>query len=332
MNKLIAAALMAATLLVAGIAQARMIESGIYYNASEPGRGFSIEQQGGQMTLIFYVYESSGEPIWYYASAAYSLNATGYPTLSTTLNRHTGGQCLGCTYRAPTGTAAVGPVTVQFSSPTAATLTVGAGPFGAGVTSIAISRFGFTDAVNPLLGQWAWAFSVGSTPTFSNTYGGFVRFTTVGSPVNSGGTGFVSGSPSGYGAECYTSGSLAGYCLMIYAGSSSYSETYLFPTPINELTGSWSLGSSTTSYRLKGLRVGMPGETTLFGTGTLPDAALAAASDDGADAAAETAKIAAVERAAGLSTGIHLAADAGAVQAASAALAARLREQAPSRP
>jgi hypothetical protein len=319
------APLLAAVAVFVGVAQARMIESGLYYNSSEPGRGFSIEQQGGVVTLIFYIYDSAGAPVWYFASGVTMLNATGYPTLATGFSRYSGGQCLGCTYTAP-ATTTIGTLSLAFSSPVAATLNIGAGAFGAGAISIALSRYGFTDAANPLLGQWAWTFAVGSTPTFSDTYGGFVRFTTLSAQVNPGGTGFVSGSPSGYGAECYTSGSLAGQCLMVFVGSSGYAETYQFPTPINELAGTWRLGtgSSATRYRMKGLRVGVPGEPTLLGTGTLPDASRLAAeiAPDEDISAIEAGRRAAVHRAGGIAS--TSAAD-GELASAAATLAARIR-------
>lgn len=284
MWRLVRGALLIAALFISGGAQARMIESGIYYNASEPGRGYSIEQQGSQLTLIFYVYETSGAPVWYYANGGYTLNSSGFPTMSAAIGRYTGGQCLGCTFSSPTGTS-VGNVTIAFSSPVTATLTLGSsgGAFGSGGSSaISLSRFNFTDATNPLLGQWAWAYSIGSTPTYANTWGGYVRFTTVGSVVNSGGTGYVSGSPSSYGGECYASGSLAGYCLVVQSSSSSFVEAYTIRWPVNEWRGTYQITTGTnTLYRVQGIRVGVNGESTAFGLGTAATTDLGTVAADG---------------------------------------------------
>ena len=265
----------AAWAFLAGPAQASVIENGIYYSAAEPGRGYSIEQQGSQMTLIFYVYETSGAPVWYYASGGYVLNGAGYPTMTATLGKYTGGQCLGCTFASPSGTD-VGTVTVTFASAQRATLTLGSssGAFGSGGgSSISLERFSFTDATNPLLGQWSFAYSIASAggATYANTYGGFVRFTTVGAVVNTGGTGRVTGSPSGYAGECYASGSLAGSCLVTYT-SGSFTEYYVITAPRNEWRGYYAiLGGSGNTYRVQGVRVAVAGETSLYGVGTAAD-------------------------------------------------------------
>ena len=282
MLRLTLAAAFAAFALMMGAARAAVIENGIFYNASEPGRGYSIEQQGGQMTLIAYVYKAAGASVWFYATGAYTLNSAGYPTATLTLGEYTGGQCLGCAHTSPTGSSA-GSITVSFSTAQRGQITLGTGgPFGSSSGStISIERFPFTDATNPLLGQWSFAYSITtSSPSWTNTYGGFVRFTSVGAPLSSGGTGLVSGSPSGYLGECYASGSLAGSCLITFT-SGSFTEYYVITKPLNEWRGYYSiLGGSGTRYRAQGVRVATSGESTLFGVGTAASPPLAAASGE----------------------------------------------------
>lgn len=290
-RRLMSAMIVAGLVFLSGGTRASMIESGIFYNPSEPGRGYSIEQQGGQLTLIFYAYQSSGAPVWYYASAPYFLNSSGYPTMTTTIGLYTGGQCLGCSFRSPTRTGA-GTVTIQFSSAQLATITLGSssGAFGSGGgSSIDVERFDFSDVTNPLLGQWAFTFSIGS-PTYANTYGGFVRFTTVGPPANAGSTGLVTGSPGGYAGECFSGGSLSGSCLISF-GSDSFIEYYVIPWPLNEWRGYYSIsGGSGSRYRVHGIRVAAAGEATLFGLGTGAAVAVAAGEGDlGAIVAAKRA-------------------------------------------
>lgn len=299
------ALLAAAWLFASTTAEASVIENGIYYSSAEPGRGYSIEQQGGQMTLIFYVYDTSGGPVWYYATGGYTLNGTGYPTMTAAIGRYTGGQCLGCTFSNPTGTN-VGTVTVAFSSAQRATLTLGAsaGAFGSGGgTAIALERFGFSDSVNPLLGQWAFAYSIANAGggAYGNTFGEFVRFTTVGAPSGAtGATGVVTGTANYYG-ECFNSGAIAGQCLILYA-TSSLSAAHYITRPLNEWRGTYQIVTgSNTKYRSQGVRVAVPGEAALFGAssaafdatsaadGPLPDQSARVAADARAGVAATAA-------------------------------------------
>ena len=44
---------------------------GLWYNADESGRGYDIDLQGDTMIVTTYVYEQSGDPIWYLSSGTY---------------------------------------------------------------------------------------------------------------------------------------------------------------------------------------------------------------------------------------------------------------------
>lgn len=109
-------------------------QTGYWYNPAEPGRGYTIELQNDTMFLAAYMYDGSGNPVWY-ASGPSTLIGTS--TFEGTLTEFSGGQSLGGSYKAPTGAAAVGMVTIQFTSATTGKLTL---PNG---TQIPIQRFSF---------------------------------------------------------------------------------------------------------------------------------------------------------------------------------------------
>lgn len=96
-------------------------DTGWWWNPAESGRGFFIEVQGNALFIAGYMYDSAGNPIWYAAS--------GSMTSGTLFQGHwdqfSGGQTLTGSYKAPTlppGNA--GTLTLQFTSSTAATLTL----------------------------------------------------------------------------------------------------------------------------------------------------------------------------------------------------------------
>src|SRR4029079_14188545 len=84
----------------------------VWYNASENGRGYSVEIDNATQKLFLgiYAYSSSGLNEWYISQGAINTpdNYTGR------LQRCTGGQTLGGTYRAPTCSDA-GAVSLSFS-------------------------------------------------------------------------------------------------------------------------------------------------------------------------------------------------------------------------
>ncbi len=126
-------------------------ESGFYWNAAEPGTGYNLEIQDNFFALTAYVFASDGRPQWYTATGTLSGNAryTGV------LDGFTGGQCIGCPYRAPTAQlGAGGAITLAFTSETRATLTVGG-------RTLTIERFDFyltRGQADPktelMLGEW----------------------------------------------------------------------------------------------------------------------------------------------------------------------------------
>ena len=95
-------------------------ESGIWWNAAESGRGFLVEVQGSSLWMGGYMYDGSGNPVWY---------STAGPMTSSTLyqgrlDQYSGGQTLTGAYQPPGAAANAGTVTLQFSGTTTATLTL----------------------------------------------------------------------------------------------------------------------------------------------------------------------------------------------------------------
>jgi alpha-tubulin suppressor-like RCC1 family protein len=109
-------------------------QAGYWWNPAEGGRGYTIEVQSNMAFIAAYMYDSSGNAVWYAAGPAALTGNNAYVGNWTT---YTGGQTLTGSYHAPTGTANAGSLTVQFSSPTAATLTL---PDG---RQIPIQRYSF---------------------------------------------------------------------------------------------------------------------------------------------------------------------------------------------
>jgi subtilisin family serine protease len=95
-------------------------ETGWWWNAAESGRGFTIEIQGNTLFMAGYMYDTSGNPIWYSTSGKMS-TATLYQG---TWQQYANGQTLTGTYHPPSNPGNVGAVTLQFTNATEATLTL----------------------------------------------------------------------------------------------------------------------------------------------------------------------------------------------------------------
>jgi hypothetical protein len=96
-------------------------QAGYWWNTAEGGRGYTIEVQNNIAFIAAYMYDANGNAVWY-ASGPAAL--TGNNTYQGTWTTYTGGQTLTGTYQAPNGSAAAGSLTIQFTSPTAALLTL----------------------------------------------------------------------------------------------------------------------------------------------------------------------------------------------------------------
>jgi hypothetical protein len=96
-------------------------QTGVSWNPSEGGRGFTVEVQGGVMYLAGHMYDSSGNPVWYLASG----NMTNNSLFQGEWSQYGDGQTLNGFYQPPiVVTGDVGSVTLQFTTPTSGILTL----------------------------------------------------------------------------------------------------------------------------------------------------------------------------------------------------------------
>src|SRR4051812_36642834 len=103
-----------------GPAAAFQPKTGWWWNPDESGRGFSMELAGDHMFIGAYMYDESRNAEWYVADNTMQ-SATKF---SGPLLRFANGQTIGGTYRAPTPPEIVGTITIDFSAPDQATVTL----------------------------------------------------------------------------------------------------------------------------------------------------------------------------------------------------------------
>jgi hypothetical protein len=108
-------------------------ENGWWWNAGESGRGYSIEVQGNTLFMVGFMYDASGNPVWYYSSGTMQ-SVAKYAGRLLTIR---GGQTLGGPYKAPTSTTDIGSITVDFTSADQASMILPSGK------NVAITRFRF---------------------------------------------------------------------------------------------------------------------------------------------------------------------------------------------
>lgn len=98
----------------AGLQSPGAPETGWWWAASEPGRGFAIEVQQGTMFIAGYMYDSSGSPIWYASGPAPMTNATSY---TGTWTQFANGETISGPWQAAqVANADAGNITIVFSS------------------------------------------------------------------------------------------------------------------------------------------------------------------------------------------------------------------------
>lgn len=122
-------------------------ESGWWWNPDASGSGYNIEIQDNVLAVSTYVFDAAGNPI-YYISAGLMANDKSY---SGSLDLVTGGQCIGCPYKAPTRTP-VGIIKVDFADETNGRLVINNG------LPIPIQRLAYgINLASPykLMGEWA---------------------------------------------------------------------------------------------------------------------------------------------------------------------------------
>lgn len=95
-------------------------QAGWWWDPAQGGRGFSIEIQNGTLFMAGYMYDASGNPIWYASGPTPMINSNYYQG---TWQQYGNGITLTGAYKSPTVTNSdVGVITLIFTSTTTATL------------------------------------------------------------------------------------------------------------------------------------------------------------------------------------------------------------------
>ena len=98
-------------------------EAGLWWNESESGRGFFIDLQGARAVMGAFMYDDSGQPVWYIASGAIS-NGNSFQG---TLEPYSGGQSLTGLFKPSVSGGSAGKISVTALSSTTAELVLPSG-------------------------------------------------------------------------------------------------------------------------------------------------------------------------------------------------------------
>jgi hypothetical protein len=97
-------------------------EKGLWWDPTEDGTGYNFDVKHGVLVLSMFTYEAGGHSEWYVAAGPLVSNGAT-TTLTSTLDKYRGGQCLTCPYTGrPTLAGSDGTITITFTSPSAATV------------------------------------------------------------------------------------------------------------------------------------------------------------------------------------------------------------------
>jgi hypothetical protein len=133
-------------------------ENGWWWNPQELGMGFNIESQNGKVFIATYVYDHSGNPLWYSGSG--ELDNT-YNTVTIHLQISQNGPCLACPYHPPKAMDAGQPIILQFTSK-------GKGWVSWQGKTMPIKRFNFNHGtgIQRLIGEWVFLKTDGENKGF----------------------------------------------------------------------------------------------------------------------------------------------------------------------
>lgn len=95
---------------------------GMWWNPSESGTGYMFDQSGSTLIITTYSYTPAGAPQWYLVVGQVSNN-----TFFGTLDKYINGQCISCAYRNPSAEGNDGQMSITFTSPTTADMTLPGG-------------------------------------------------------------------------------------------------------------------------------------------------------------------------------------------------------------
>ena len=92
--------------------------SGWWWNPAESGSGYSVELQGTNLFIVGFMYDATGQPVWYYSAGP----MTSENTYSGPVLQFANGQTLTGSYKPPGTPTTVATVDITFSRPDRATL------------------------------------------------------------------------------------------------------------------------------------------------------------------------------------------------------------------
>ena len=189
-------------------------ENGWYWNPSESGRGFNIEIQDNIIFMSAFAYHSDGSSAWYVAGGPMSSDRSW----SAGLYETSGGQCIGCSYRADNAVQ-VGTASITFTSERSAVITM----FG---TSISVERQDWSGlgASNrdALAGEWSTSEGDPIFPIY------FSERISLSIPGLSSGLAFLGGSRTGSPGNLAVGAWQDGQFTMLLDSSTSYYHLYIF--------------------------------------------------------------------------------------------------------
>ncbi len=124
--------LLAERIQFAGPPPAQRPETGIYWNAAENGRGYTIDMQGHLAVLTMFHYAADGSPTWHIVNADLGSGSATSP-----FEAFRGGQTLSGAYKAPTGPQAEGRFSLNFQAACRGTVQL------EGMAAVEVVRFAF---------------------------------------------------------------------------------------------------------------------------------------------------------------------------------------------
>ena len=96
--------------------------AGVWWDPHQPGSGYGLDYRDGVLIVQAYSYLADGSPQWYLSSGTIIYNA-----FHATLDKYIDGQCISCAYKAPRSVGNDGDITIVFTSPTTADVTLPGG-------------------------------------------------------------------------------------------------------------------------------------------------------------------------------------------------------------
>jgi hypothetical protein len=221
-------------------------QPGLWWSPQESGRGYALDPQGDTMVVTTFGYDDSGRMQWYYSDG--KLTNGGYHWCGT-LYRFDFGQPLNGFYMPPTNVGTDGTICMDFNGRVNATLTLPSG------RRVAIQRqnFGVGDPPNALLGQWLFAYSIGSA-SFADVY----TLTQL-APGTATGTGLALDPVKMAGFEYEVTGVNAGLIQGVRINSSgTVLDAYLFQLQMEEGRGAWVSPATYNQYGMNAYKLRTP--------------------------------------------------------------------------